>query len=89
MNIGKDLVEFLAVLRRQAEDPVILLVVMLALMVGIAWLDSYESRNDPVMAARCLKPDAPSAMCGDLGYPTAQIADDLSATTKRRSNDPK
>jgi hypothetical protein len=89
MNIGKDLVEFLAVLRREAEDPVILLVVILALMVGIAWLDRYESRNDPVMAARCLKPDAPSAMCGDLGYPTAQIADDLSATTKRRSNDQK
>jgi hypothetical protein len=42
MNIGKGLAELLAALRRGAEDPVILLVVILALLVGIAWLDRYD-----------------------------------------------
>jgi hypothetical protein len=61
MNIGKNLAELLAVLRREAEDPVILVVAMLALMVGIVWLDRYVNRYDPVMAAQCLQPNAPWA----------------------------
>jgi len=45
---------------------VILLVVILALMVGIAWvgiawLDRHLNRHDPVMAAKCPQRDAPCA----------------------------
>jgi hypothetical protein len=50
MNIGKGLAELLATFRNEAEDAVILLVVILALVVGIAWLDRYESTNDPPLA---------------------------------------
>jgi len=50
MNIGKGLAALLSALRNEAEDAVILLVVILALLVGIAWLDRYESRDDRPLA---------------------------------------
>ena len=70
MDIGKDLAELLAILRREAEAPVILLVVILALMVGIAWLDRHVNRHDRVMAAECPQLDAPRATALSRAHPS-------------------
>ena len=70
MDIGKDLAKLLAALRREAEAPVILLVVILALMVGIAWLDRHVNRHDPVMAAKFPQLDAPCATALSGAHPS-------------------
>jgi len=86
--MDKDLERRLATLRRIAVDPVTLFALIMALAVGIIWLERDVNKHEHMMAVRCLQPDAPEVMCSDMGYPTVPFADyQLSATAKRRSNE--
>jgi len=80
MTIRKDGAGLVPRLRRVAQDPVTLAIIIMVLLVGLAWLDVDAKKHDVILAARCLQSGVPASRCRDLGY------DDFSATSKVRGD---